>query len=780
MTVLRFNETAKLAPGLVGYNRVTAANLRMLSISLALSALLMFTRFTLAQTSDTELEVQQSGTNQVLRVFGNPEEDWAIESSTNLTSWSTAADLGTLLSERLDAPSRAVTNSAEGTRFFRVRRTSGLYDPTVLRTISLIFTQANWATLLTRGRDTGTNTVGALALDNGATNSAIGARYKGNTSFTMGGAKKSINLEVDWQIPGQELMGYETINLNNAAADETIMREPLYFTVMSAYTVSPKGAMARLFINGANWGVYSLAQQEDSDLVREWFPSNDGDRWRAPNIGGAAGVLTAAAGPPGGGGFSSPLSAFSFQGTNLAVYKRYYELKTDNSTNAWERLYHAIDVLNRTPADQLRDKVQEVLDVDRWLWFTAIENIFTDDDSYWNKGADYAFYYEPESGRFHPIEHDGNEAFTVGDVSLSPVQGSTGTNRPILSKLLSIPDFRQRYLAHMKTVLEEQYNPGYMTVLIEGLQNLSVEAIRLDPKKGYSMSSYSNDVRALKTFVTNRYRFLTNHAELRPLPPRIGEHGTTEPKPLEQTWVQVQVAPTGSEGISSAWIYYRLHNYGRFTAVEMRDDGQTGDGASGDGTYGAVIPAFPAGTRVRYYFEARSANAAQASAFSPARAENEVFEFEVPVGEVAPSVVRINELLAWNQGVVADPQGENDDYIELTNNSDQAIDLAGMYLSDNTENPRKWAFPTDTVIAAHGYLLIWADEDGADSPGLHANFKLANSGETVLLVDRDDRGNALLDSVTFGSQVPDRSYSRTSANPNEFAIVAPTPNRANP
>jgi hypothetical protein len=34
--------------------------------------------------------------------------------------------------------------------------------------------------------------------------------------------------------------------------------------------------------------------------------------------------------------------------------------------------------------------------------------------------------YEPESGRIHPVEHDGNEAFVLGDVQLSPVQGSTG------------------------------------------------------------------------------------------------------------------------------------------------------------------------------------------------------------------------------------------------------------------------------------------------------------------------------------------------------------------
>jgi len=120
-------------------------------------------------------------------------------------------------------------------------------------------------------------------LDNGATNAGAGARYKGNSSYFGPGLKKSINLELDWTDPAAKLMGYTTINLNNAYGDETIMLEPLYFSVMSKYTPCPKGAMARVHINGLFWGVYSLAQQENGQIISEWFPSNNGDRWRTPN-----------------------------------------------------------------------------------------------------------------------------------------------------------------------------------------------------------------------------------------------------------------------------------------------------------------------------------------------------------------------------------------------------------------------------------------------------------------------------------------------------------------
>src|SRR4030095_8786312 len=118
----------------------------------------------------------------------------------------------------------------------------------------------------------------------------------------------------------------------------------------------------------------------------------------------------------------------------------------------------------------------------------------------------------------HPVEHDGNEAFTAGDPLLSPVQGATDPNRPVIRRLLCVPELRQRYLAHMRTVLAEFFNPDQMNQLISENVALSVGAIATDPKKGYSsMVTYTNDLNALKTFVTNRYKFLTNHTELKPV-----------------------------------------------------------------------------------------------------------------------------------------------------------------------------------------------------------------------------------------------------------------------
>ena len=121
----------------------------------------------------------------------------------------------------------------------------------------------------------------------------------------------------------------------------------------------------------------------------------------------------------------------------------------------------------------------------------------------------------------------------------------------------------------------------------------------------------------------------------------------------------------------------------------------------------------------------------------------------------------INELMASNDTIIRDPQGQYDDWIEIHNYGVDTIDLGGMYLTDNLSAPTKWQFPVNnsalTTIPAGGYLLIWADDDTTDY-GLHANFKLDAGGEELGLFDSD--GVTLIDSVTFNEQTADISYGR--------------------
>jgi hypothetical protein len=121
------------------------------------------------------------------------------------------------------------------------------------------------------------------------------------------------------------------------------------------------------------------------------------------------------------------------------------------------------------------------------------------------------------------------------------------------------------------------------------------------------------------------------------------------------------------------------------------------------------------------------------------------------------SFLLINELLASNSTTKVDPQGEYDDWIELVNRSDSPIDLAGMYLTDDPDRPQQWRFPAASTIAAHGYLVVWLDND-THADGLHASFKLNAQGDSVALFAAD--GITLIDQVDFRDQDPDVSQGR--------------------
>jgi hypothetical protein len=147
---------------------------------------------------------------------------------------------------------------------------------------------------------------------------------------------------------------------------------------------------------------------------------------------------------------------------------------------------------------------------------------------------------------------------------------------------------------------------------------------------------------------------------------------------------------------------------------------------------------------------------------------------ELMVSALAGDLV-VNEFMASNDATVADQDGEFDDWIELHNNTDAAISLAGFFLTDDIDELTKWTLPAGTAIAAGGYLIIWADGD-TDQDGLHADFSLSAGGETLLLLDAD---GALVDSVTYTEQTADISHGRFPNGTGGFKDMTPTFNAEN-
>jgi len=220
-------------------------------------------------------------------------------------------------------------------------------------------------------------------------------------------------------------------------------------------------------------------------------------------------------------------------------------------------------------------------------------------------------------------------------------------------------------------------------------------------------------------------------------------------------------------------ILYYASNYNvPFDSVTMLASGH-------NNTYLGEIPPFPAGTEVYYYVEARALASFGTIAFLPAKADFGALSYRIMPLIANNSPIVINEIMAFNTRSLRDPQGEYDDWIELYNRSDKEVSLATMYLSDNKENLSKWAFPENTKMSAGGYLIVWADGDQTDQPGLHTNFKLSKNGETVMLVDASADANQILNLVEFGNQIENSSIGRYPNGTGTFRLLKETPKKEN-
>ena len=652
-----------------------------------------------------------------------------------------------------------------------------LYDSQTLRTLYLRFHHEDWSEQMNAFYRTDIEVPADLIVD-GEVYPGVGVHFRGTSSyFTVRSEKKSFNIAVDYGEDGQRLYGYKTLNLLNGHVDGSFLREVLYNRISQDYIPAMKTNLVKLVINGENWGVYINLQQYNKDFLAEWFNTKDGIRWKVG---------------PGGG-------ALTYAGEEPTAYQETYQLKTKNIEDPWTDLIALFKMLDETTSQaELTQRLPSILNIDQALWQLAVSNVFMDDDGYIHKGGDYAIYQDV-NGRFHLIPHDNNESlrfgregrggpgggrggpggWSWGDLEsgmASPVAHEGSATRPLINRLLANPEWRARYLAHVRTVVNEWLDWEVLEPIIKEYQRLIDTEVQQDDKKLYGYEEFSTGVPAdLKRFVNQRRKYLLNHPELNKPTPKITDVDIRRAVANQPTVVSVltQPAKIGNNAISapdSVLLYYSTDRHTVFKQITMTKEEES---------FVGHIPAFPAGTTVYYYIEANAVKTHGTTAFSPPHAEQGAAEYRINIPVVKESSVVINELMAANTKSLTDPQGQYEDWLELHNLTDKTVNLTGMYLTDKVDNLKKWEFPENTTIPAHGYLLVWLDEDGNAESGLHANFKLSRNGETVMLVDADTRSNQVLDRVIFEKQEKDVALGRWPNGSGALKPLQITPGKEN-
>jgi len=136
----------------------------------------------------------------------------------------------------------------------------------------------------------------------------------------------------------------------------------------------------------------------------------------------------------------------------------------------------------------------------------------------------------------------------------------------------------------------------------------------------------------------------------------------------------------------------------------------------------------------------------------------------------------INEFMADNETIISDEFGEYDDWVEIYNSNPEAVNMEGIFLTDDPLIPDKWQFP-DVEIPANEFLLIWTDNDDGQGE-LHANFRLNTDGEFIGLYEID--GIMPLDTLSYGVQIEDISFGRFPEGENNWVFMSdPSPGYPN-
>lgn len=251
----------------------------------------------------------------------------------------------------------------------------------------------------------------------------------------------------------------------------------------------------------------------------------------------------------------------------------------------------------------------------------------------------------------------------------------------------------------------------------------------------------------------------------RPTSPFIAEVSHAPQLPSAAHDVAVTAVISDDKPGVQATLYYSVNGAGR-VALPMV--------SLGGSRFGAELPGQPQGAVVRYTIRARDSDG-RADVSPRSRA---MPSYVYQVGYVKPPLV-ISELMAANKHTLEDPNdpGDMPDWVELHNTGRVVLSLDGLYLTDDMQEPTKYAIPAGIRIPAGGYVIFYADDD-PEQGRFHTNFKLNKDGDSLTILGVF--GSVQIDRVNYRSLGEDLSYGRyPDASGLLQVMYCPTPGEAN-
>jgi hypothetical protein len=643
------------------------------------------------------------------------------------------------------------------------------YDPGTIQEIHIAFSQPDWSYILDsliinygdEGRLIGNVTINGRLFKN------AGVRYKGFSSWNESEIKNPLNIDLDYIVKNQNYKGHTKIKLSNVIHDPSFVREVLAYEIARNYMPASRANFAKVFVNDSLIGLYTNVEAVDKYFLQVRYGSSTNSFFK-----GEPDTLVFP--------FGQNSNLAYIAGSDSSEYIPFYKLE---SVAGWNDLFNFIRVLNTST-----DSIDYFLNTDRALWMHAFNYSLLNLDSYIGYSQNY-YLYKDNLGRFNPIiwdlnmsfgsfrESDGSNNFlglTIPKIKiLDPLQHLhfSISPRPLMKNLFRNDTLKRMYLAHIRTILKENFINNAYYLRAKELQDLIDPSVREDSHKFYSYQDFLNNIDTtvggigtmiqypgLKNLMEARVNYLSAYLGIDGEP--VISQVSHEPElPLKGTSLWITANVTAANRVILA---YRYSHTDAFTRKAMTDTGNSHDGLANDGVYGAVIQ--PSGNTVQYYIYAENDTA---GSFSPERAE---YEFYTIQPEIQPGNLVINEIMATGDNIATTEDPANTDWVELLNTCDEAINLNGFSFKLEPAG-YTWNFP-DTLVESGKFLLIWADGRG----GEHTGFTLPQNEARLMLINSNGR---VIDSLGYQWQVIGKSTGRYPNGYGPFEYMESSPAKAN-
>jgi len=259
--------------------------------------------------------------------------------------------------------------------------------------------------------------------EGGAQYDHVGVHLKGAAgSFRGVDDRPALTLNFDKFKDGQEFHDLDKIHLNNSVQDPGYLNELVSSELFLAAGVpAARTTHARVWLNGRDLGFYVLKEGFDKRFLKRHFPDASGNLYE--------------------GGFVQDIDGQS-------------RLKSGNGA-ADRSDVKAVIAACREPDPAMRwSRLEQVVDIDRFLSFVAMEQLTCHWDGYCNNRNNYRFYFEPKSGKAHFFPHGMDQMFANPGASVLNTPGAM-----VASAVLNHPEGRTRYRARV-TELAKRFVPA--------------------------------------------------------------------------------------------------------------------------------------------------------------------------------------------------------------------------------------------------------------------------------------------------------------------------------